>query len=506
MSVNKNMLIAHVHQIIDIDNHVTKYITKKEVYIKFRLGQKTAKTQTISASGIVDEKITMPYENESVLECEIMVPSRPRVGFSQISLRQIPLQQNALPHGFRILNSARKQIATLGMTLFKTNRQAIAAQGTDILNATIGGNSRRASTTKHGGILSGFTANPISGQPAEGHVDPVQPEAALTTATQQSKALYRLQRTELKSIIGNVSDEKADELLGHFNGNVESAVNYFYATQQDSDSTVNQPPPPPYPSAPVAPTAPALLPTSNNNRNKSGINNTVMQSRRNSSNSTTSVRQRALSVQKFPIALHNQLRTIIGDVSDRKADELLDKAGGDVERAVNFYFANPESTVVPAASAVATASRRRSSTSRNLVVQPNNNTNSVATASRRRSSTSRNLVVQPHTNTNSVATASRRRPSASQNVVVQPNTNKKFIPVVRGSYINYNSAGTTFNNPNVVVQSRPVVVPSAPVTAHINNGYNPLTRNTMNQHAYGNYGSKCAPSKSSQISCHGKLN
>ena len=410
-----------------------------------------------------------------------MVPSRPRVGFSQISLRQIPLQQNALPHGFRILNSARKQIATLGMTLFKTNRQAIAAQGTDILNATIGGNSRRASTTKHGGILSGFTANPISGQPAEGHVDPVQPEAALTTATQQSKALYRLQRTELKSIIGNVSDEKADELLGHFNGNVESAVNYFYATQQDSDSTVNQPPPPPYPSAPVAPTAPALLPTSNNNRNKSGINNTVMQSRRNSSNSTTSVRQRALSVQKFPIALHNQLRTIIGDVSDRKADELLDKAGGDVERAVNFYFANPESTVVPAASAVATASRRRSSTSRNL-------------------------VVQPHTNTNSVATASRRRPSASQNVVVQPNTNKKFIPVVRGSYINYNSAGTTFNNPNVVVQSRPVVVPSAPVTAHINNGYNPLTRNTMNQHAYGNYGSKCAPSKSSQISCHGKLN
>ena len=52
------------------------------------------------------------------------------------------------------------------------------------------------------------------GQPAEGHVDPVQPEAALTTATQQSKALYRLQRTELKSIIGNVSDEKADELSG----------------------------------------------------------------------------------------------------------------------------------------------------------------------------------------------------------------------------------------------------------------------------------------------------
>ena len=98
------MLVAHVHQIIDIDNHVTKYITKKEVYIKFKLGQKTAKTQTISASGIVDEKITMPYENESVLECEIMVPSRSRVGFSQISLRQIPLQQNALPHGFRILN------------------------------------------------------------------------------------------------------------------------------------------------------------------------------------------------------------------------------------------------------------------------------------------------------------------------------------------------------------------------------------------------------------------
>ena len=97
------------------------------------------------------------------------------------------------------------------------------------------------------------------------------------------------------------------------------------------------------------------------------------------------------------------------------------------------------------------------------------------------------------TPTNSVATASRRRPSASQNVVVQPNTNKKFIPVVSGTYINYNSAGTTFNNPNVVVQSRPVVVPSAPVTAHINNGYNPFTRNTMNQHAYGNYGSKCAP-------------
>ena len=111
-----------------------------------------------------------------------------------------------------------------------------------------------------------------------------------------------------------------------------------------------------------------------------------------------------------------------------------------------------------------------------------------------------------HTNTNSVATASHRRPSASQNVVVQPSTNTNFIPVVRGSYVNYNPAGTTFNNPNVVVQSRPVVVPTAPVISHINNGYNPSTRNTMNQHTYGNYGSKCAPSKSSQISCHGKLN
>ena len=153
------------------------------------------------------------------------------------------------------------------MTLFKTNRQAIAAQGTDILNATIGGNSRRPSKT--GGILSGFTADPITGQPAQGHIDPVRPEAAVTTATQKSNTLFSVEkRAKLKSIIGNVSDEKANELLGHFSGNVESAVNYFFATQQGSDFPANQPPP----NAPSAPSAPALLPASNNNSSKKNLN------------------------------------------------------------------------------------------------------------------------------------------------------------------------------------------------------------------------------------------
>ena len=83
----------------------------------------------------------MPYDNESVLECELMVPSRPRVGISQISLRQIPFQQNA-SHGFRILLCTKTDSDALYDSI-QTNRQAIAAQGTDILNATIGGNSRR---------------------------------------------------------------------------------------------------------------------------------------------------------------------------------------------------------------------------------------------------------------------------------------------------------------------------------------------------------------------------
>ena len=441
---------------------MTKYITKKEVYVKLRLGQKTAKTQKISTSGILDEKITIPYENEDILECEIMVPPRSRVGISQISLRQVPLQQNAQPHGFRVLNSTRKQIATLGMTLFKTNRQEIAAQGTNILNATIGSNTRRASATGRGGILSSFTANPIAGQQVGGRVggngNPVQPQAALTAAPQRSNVYPAEKYAELRSIIGSISDEKANELLGNFNGNVESAVNYFYATQQESVSQVYQPPPPS-----LAPSAPTLLPASNNSINSSenhagtqrrrnsnsSVNphNMVQTARRNSVNSRAAVRQRALSVQKFPDALHKQLRDIIGDVSDRKADELLDKAGGNIERAVNFYFANPGSTVAPAATVVATTAHPATSTTQNVVVQPTQNTS-----------------------TNSISAT----------------------PVVRGTYINYNSAGNNRNHANVVMQPQPVVVTSAPVSARSRNVYNPSMGATLGQHAYGNYGSKCA--------------
>ena len=82
----QNMLVAHVHQII-IDNHGEKHHEKGGLY-QVQAGRKLQNAD-VSASGIVDEKITMPYENESVLECEIM-PSRSRVGFSQISLRQMP--------------------------------------------------------------------------------------------------------------------------------------------------------------------------------------------------------------------------------------------------------------------------------------------------------------------------------------------------------------------------------------------------------------------------------
>ena len=84
---------------------------------------------------------------------------------------------------------------------------------------------------------------------------------------------------------------------------------------------------------------------------------------------------------------------------------------------------------------------------------------------------------------------------AGSTMVVQPKIAPvvRAAPVVSGRYINYNPAGT--NHANVVVQSQPVVVPSAPVRAHINNGYNRFTGNTAGQNVYGIYGSKCALSK-----------
>ena len=262
--------------------------------------------------------------------------------------------------------------------------------------------------------LSGFAANPIAGQPAEGHVDPVQLKQHLPrNSTSNALAVYNAQSWS-RLLVTYLMRRPMN-----FWGTSTAMLRVLWittATQQDSDSTVNQPPPPPT-QVQGAPAAPALLPTSNNNRNGGGVNNTVGESKKlfeqYNVDSTVHCQSKVSCRTTQPIG------TIIGDVSDKKADELLDKAGGDVERAV-VLLANPESTVVPAASAVASASRRRSLTSRNLVVQPNFNTNSVATASRRRSSTSRNLVVQPNTNTNSVATASHKRSLTSQNLVVQP--------------------------------------------------------------------------------------
>ena len=120
MSTQKPLLVIHLHQIIDIDNHLTKYLTSKDIYIKCSLGNKVLKTPAIGKMGIVDEKVTFQYGGEQMLLCELLTKKNSRqVGVSRISLQQIPTQQRAQPNGFRVLNSGRKQIASLGITLFK---------------------------------------------------------------------------------------------------------------------------------------------------------------------------------------------------------------------------------------------------------------------------------------------------------------------------------------------------------------------------------------------------
>ena len=116
MSTQKTLLVIHLHQIIDIDNHLTKYLTSKDIYIKCSLGNKVLKTPAIGKMGIVDEKVTFQYGGEQMFLCELLTKKNSRqVGVSRISLQQIPTQQRAQPNGFRVLNSGRKQIASLGI-------------------------------------------------------------------------------------------------------------------------------------------------------------------------------------------------------------------------------------------------------------------------------------------------------------------------------------------------------------------------------------------------------
>ena len=79
MSANNNILIAPCTSNHRFGQPRDEIHHEKGGLYQVQAWAKTVKTQTISASGVLDEKITMPYENESVFECELMVPSRPRV-------------------------------------------------------------------------------------------------------------------------------------------------------------------------------------------------------------------------------------------------------------------------------------------------------------------------------------------------------------------------------------------------------------------------------------------
>ena len=361
MSTQKPLLVIHLHQVIDIDNHLTKYLTSKDIYIKCSLGNKVLKTPAIGKMGIVDEKVTFQYGGEQMLLCELLTKKNSRqVGVSRISLQQIPTQQRAQPNGFRVLNSGRKQIASLGITLFKTDRNALATEGSNILNASIGrdGNNnenrrvsiqRRMSGTAPNNVYAPFTVNPV-GLDQQRQQRQNQPAVAMQHRPSQEEvnhnnnavAVRNKQQfpaetyAQLRAILGNISDEEANEMLEDFNGNVESCINYYFASGQHPKvenvlvAPVVVAPPSiskPRPTAPVLP----------NTRSAP-----VLQTDRNANNTKAEVRRRALSVQKFDAGALGHLRAIVGDISDRHANELLDKAGGDVERAVNYYFANPE--------------------------------------------------------------------------------------------------------------------------------------------------------------------
>ena len=361
MSTQKPLLVIHLHQVIDIDNHLTKYLTSKDIYIKCSLGNKVLKTPAIGKMGIVDEKVTFQYGGEQMLLCELLTKKNSRqVGVSRISLQQIPTQQRAQPNGFRVLNSGRKQIASLGITLFKTDRNALATEGSNILNASIGrdGNNnenrrvsiqRRMSGTAPNNVYAPFTVNPV-GLDQQRQQRQNQPAVAMQHRPSQEEVNHNNNAVavrneqqfpaetyaQLRAILGNISDEEANEMLEDFNGNVESCINYYFASGQHPKvenvlvAPVVVAPPSiskPRPTAPVLP----------NTRSAP-----VLQTDRNANNTKAEVRRRALSVQKFDAGALGHLRAIVGDISDRHANELLDKAGGDVERAVNYYFANPE--------------------------------------------------------------------------------------------------------------------------------------------------------------------
>ena len=362
MSTEKPLLVIHLHQVIDIDNHLTKYLTSKDIYIKCSLGNKVLKTPAIGKMGIVDEKVTFQYGGEQMLLCELLTKKNSRqVGVSRISLQQIPTQQRAQPNGFRVLNSGRKQIASLGITLFKTDRNALATEGSNILNASIGrdGNNnenrrvsiqRRMSGTAPNNVYAPFTVNPVGLDQQRQQRRQNQPAVAMQHRPSQEEVNHNNNAVavrneqqfpaetyaQLRAILGNISDEEANEMLEDFNGNVESCINYYFASGQHPKvenvlvAPVVVAPPSiskPRPTAPVLP----------NTRSAP-----VLQTDRNANNTKAEVRRRALSVQKFDAGALGHLRAIVGDISDRHANELLDKAGGDVERAVNYYFANPE--------------------------------------------------------------------------------------------------------------------------------------------------------------------
>jgi hypothetical protein len=397
MSQQKPLLVANMHQIIDIDNHLTKYITRGDVYIKCSLGQKTMKTKNISKNGVIDEKATFEYGGEQMLQCEVLKrKDQRRVGVVQISLQYIPNQNEAQPRGFRILNSTRKQVASLGLTLFKISRTALAAEGSSILNANIGrGNnsSRRPSTN----VYANFTVNPI------------------VTNSVSSKKFPTEKYVQLRAVIGNISEKEADEMLVNFNGNVESCVNYFFATGHKPVPQIN-----------AAQNVPALPSTRSA---------PVLPTRRNdNSNNNTNPRRRASSVEKFSPALRNTLRSVVGDIlTDQQANQLLDKAGGDVERAINYYFANPEK------------------------FKENTATSFVKPVLPRASVIARPVV--PVAPAQSFLNNNVKYPVRGQNHVSPP--------LVSGTYVDANVArGQT------VVQAQPVVGATAPVNAYNNNAYN----------------------------------
>jgi hypothetical protein len=142
-------------------------------------------------------------------------------------------------------------------------------------------------------------------------------------------------RAQLRGVVGDLTDERANSLLDQAGGDVQRAVNYFFRQQAEEQAT---------------------------RQAKQAEEQAARQAELDRSASlqaeqVSSTIGRHPSCDDYPEETVALLRTIVGDVSDDRAALLLDQADGDVGRAANYFFSGNDSAA--ASTAVSASSTRR---------------------------------------------------------------------------------------------------------------------------------------------------